>query len=135
MHKSIFIIKNTYNKAINKLMSTNDKFDYALVNIAEGIQKLCKAHSACVRANMIEQQLKIEERIKQLYAKKEEIEKKRIEYVAKISYLEAQRDAMAACSKVGIGDLANVDGVINECDNYIKQLEAEIKTNEFLMTL
>ena len=44
MRKSIFIIKNTYNKAINKLMSTNDKFDYALVNIAEGIKKLCKAH-------------------------------------------------------------------------------------------
>ena len=84
---------------------------------------------------MIEQQLKIEERIKQLYAKKEEIEKKRIDYVAKISYLEAQRDAIAACSKVGIGDLTNVDDVINECDNYIKQLEAEIKTNEFLMAL
>ena len=66
---------------------------------------------------------------------KEEIEKKRIDYVAKISYLEAQRDAIAACSKVGIGDLTNVDGVINECDNYIKQLEAEIKTNEFLMAL
>ena len=65
----------------------------------------------------------------------EEIEKKRIDYVAKISYLEAQRDAIAACSKVGIGDLTNVDGVINECDNYIKQLEAEIKTNEFLMAL
>lgn len=53
MYKSIFIIKNTYNKAINKLMSTNDKFDYALVNIAEGIKKLCKAHSACLQTPLM----------------------------------------------------------------------------------
>lgn len=135
MNKTVFMIKHTYAKALNRLMSTGDKFDFVLANIAETIQKLAKAHSACITANMLEQKVKIEEKIKELYAKKNNIEEKRAEYTAKIAYLEAQRDAALLCAKVSNTTNISVDSVISECDNYIKQLNAEIETAGFLSLL
>ena len=134
MNKAVFMIKRAYNKAIDKVMSATDKIDYALAQIDEHIVKYGEARTACVKAGLDEKVKLMEDKIRGLDNQRKSLAKKRDEYEAKIKCLEAQLEAQQALIKVN-GSTGNYNNIISELDAYIKHIEAELSTAEFIGNL
>lgn len=131
MNKALFIVKRAYNKAIDKVMGATCKIDFALACIDEQIMLYGEAHTACVEAKLEEKQKLVEGKIRSLQDQRDKLIEKRGEYEAKIKVLEAQLKAQQSLAK--ISDMpGNYTDVIGEIDRYIKHLEAELSTMEFI---
>lgn len=118
------------------MLGVEGKLDYAINQYNEMIIKLADARIACAQANLTDRVIKIEAKIHKVNDEKNEFIKKKNELVAKVKELEAQRDAAIACAGIGnLLDSASPKQVVLEIDSYIKKLEAEIDTYNFMETL
>lgn len=134
MNRAVFMVKRAYNKAIDKVMSATDKIDYALAQIDEQILKYADARTACKEAGLKDKVEQMEQEIRKLDCNRKILEEKRAEYTAKIKCLEAQLRAQKAIAKIAAvpGSYANV---LDELDAYMKHIEAELDTMEFINKL
>ena len=134
---TVWTIRNMYKKALDKFNGIEDRIEYAIYRIDELILKLGDARTACVKANvdgkLSDRITKLENRIKDLYAKKQEMRKNKADIVARVAQLEAEREAAIACSKCSTDD--GIDFGFDEINQYIKQLEAELDTATFMESL
>lgn len=131
-----FTVKRNLKKALDKVNGLEGKLDYAIFEIDQSIVKLADARTACHKAKLTDKVILIEEKIKNSYAKKQEIIAKKADYIAKAKCLEAQIEAAKALGKCNISfDCTGLDSTIAECDEYIKNLESELSTMDFMTTL
>lgn len=140
MKKAFFLIKKRVNGAINNIMSMEDRIDYAVFKIDESILKFANvrsklkviAHDSPSTESDIE---KVEGKIKELYNKKKELNDKKASLIAKEALLKAQLDAAKEMSGVFDLDDNTFNSIVNDCDQYIKNLEAELDTFNFMNSL
>ena len=129
MKKTVFTIKRVYNKTIDKVLGFEGRIDYASAQYDENIAKLAKARTACVKAGLTDKVTELEQRIIKQYTLRKQLQDKKAELIAKVASLEAERDAMETLSTLNI---SSPDNIITDCNMYIKQLEAELDTLNFL---
>ena len=145
--KSKFLLKAKLDKAINNMMSLQDKFSIRLMEYDEAIVKLGEARTALLIAK--EKQLSInnqagteliamklaqvEERIKKLYSLKKELKSKEADYIARVEAATALRDA--SLLTVNVHGIESIDSFTHECDDMLMRIEKELDTAEFMSTL
>ena len=140
MKKCIFLIKKRVNGAINNIMSMEDKIDYAVLKIDESILKFADVRSKLKSIgtdspSTVSDIEKVEEKIKELYKKKKELNEKRASLIAKEALLREQLDAAKVMSGVFGMDDNSFNSIVNDCDRYIKNLEAELDTINFINSI
>lgn len=136
--KATFMIKRKFNKAIDKIMTMEDRVDYSISKLDDLIIKLGDARSKLLILQKNEANQKaindIDNKIREVYKKREDLSKKKDELIAKEHVLKAELEAAKAVSKIS-GVSSNYNGIIIECDAYLKNLEASIDTQNFINSL
>ncbi len=129
LKKTIYAIKRNYSKVIDSIIGIEGKLDYAIHQYDIQIVKLGDARTACDKAGLAEKVTGLEEKIEKVYATKQQLISKKTELVAKVKQLEAEKHAAILCA--GISE-ESPDFVIGDVEQYIKKLEAEIRTYDFI---
>lgn len=134
MNKMKFMTKKAYNKLMSKIMSMEDKLDYAIyelsgkiVQLGEVRTKLIQLPDSDMKTSGLE---KVEKKIKELSKKSKELSAKKAEYLATYETLKAERDVLSMFSKVKIDGLEFT--AYREIEKEIDQLKAEIDTLNFM---
>ena len=136
--KATFMIKRKFNKAIDKIMTMEDRIDYSIYRLDDLIIQFGEARSKLLILQKNEANQKslsdIENKIREIYKKREDLAKKKDELIAKEHVLKAELEAAKAVSKIS-GASSDYNGIITECDAYLKNLEASIDTQNFINSL
>lgn len=138
LKKATFMVKRKFNKAIDKIMTMEDRIDYSISRLDDLIIQFGEARSKLLilqRNETNQKALKdIEDKIREIYKKREDLSKKKDELIAKEHVLKAELEAAKAISKISRAG-SDYDGIITECEAYLKNLEASIDTQNFINSL
>lgn len=152
--QTMVVLKRKYKGMLNKFMSTEDRFAVKRAEYDELLDKLMKAHTDL---NAVYNKLKkeddkfedtdnaesmrnsvssIEEKMKVVYNKINELNAKEKEYVAKIESAVALNEAAKICSSINSCSVgSSIGDIIKECDDLLNKLDAELDTLNFVSSL